>query len=201
MIRFFDIFFSISGLIFLSPILTLMSIWIKIDSKGPVFYKQKRVGKDGIDFVLFKFRSMHPDSDKNGSIAIGNPDPRITRSGYFMRKYKLDELPQLINVFIGDMSLVGPRPELRRYVNFYSEEYKAILSIRPGITDYASIKFVDENKLLTKSINPEKTYIEKIMPLKIELNMIFINNPSLKQYFRIIFSTIKRLTNYDKYLI
>ncbi|MFC2099203.1 sugar transferase, partial [Bacteroidota bacterium] len=147
MIRFFDIFFSISGIILLSPLLIIISIWIKIDSKGSVIYKQKRVGKDGKDFVLIKFRSMYIDSDKNGSITIGNRNPNITHSGYFIRKYKLDELPQLINVLRGDMSLVGPRPELRRYVDLFSEEYKTVLSIRPGITDYASIKFADENEL------------------------------------------------------
>lgn len=193
MIRFFDILFSVTGLLILSPLLVILSILIKADSRGPVFYKQKRVGKGGLDFVLLKFRSMYIDSDQRGSITIGNRDPRITRSGYFIRKYKLDELPQLINVLSGEMSMVGPRPEVQKYVLLYNKEQKAVLSVKPGITDYATIQFANENELLAKSANPEKTYIEEIMPVKIELNMIFINRPSLKQYFYIIISTIRRI--------
>lgn len=193
MIRFFDILFSVTGLLILSPLLLILSILIKADSRGPVFYKQKRVGKGGLDFVLLKFRSMYIDSDQRGSITIGNRDPRITRSGYFIRKYKLDELPQLINVLSGEMSMVGPRPEVQKYVLLYNKEQKAVLSVKPGITDYATIQFANENELLAKSANPEKTYIEEIMPVKIELNMIFINRPSLKQYFYIIISTIRRI--------
>jgi lipopolysaccharide/colanic/teichoic acid biosynthesis glycosyltransferase len=191
MIRFFDILISVSGLLIFSPVFAILSIWIKIDSKGPVFFKQKRVGKNSSDFVLLKLRSMYLDSDRDISITIGNRDPRITRSGYFIRKFKLDELPQLINVFIGDMSLVGPRPEVRKYVEYYTEEQKFILSFKPGITDYASIKFANENELLAKSSNPEKLYINEILPTKIELNKIYLNSPTLKNYFNIIFLTLK----------
>lgn len=192
MIRLFDIFFSLVGMIILSPLFLILSIWIKFDSSGPVFYKQIRVGKDNNDFKLFKFRSMVIDADKKGLITVGGRDPRITRSGYFIRKYKLDELPQLINVFKGDMSLVGPRPEVRRYVNMYDETQQKVLTVRPGVTDYASIEYIDENEILGKAENPEKIYIEKIMPRKIKLNMKYIDNKSLSEYFKIIFLTIKK---------
>jgi lipopolysaccharide/colanic/teichoic acid biosynthesis glycosyltransferase len=162
---------------------------------GPVFFIQERVGRNDINFSLYKFRSMDYKSQNNIQITVGNRDPRITRSGYFIRRYKLDELPQLINVLLGQMSLVGPRPEVRKYVNLYNEDQRVILSVKPGITDYASIKFVNENDLLAKSTDPEKIYIEEILPHKIELNMIFINNPSLRQYFHIILLTLKKLFN------
>lgn len=191
MIRIFDTIFAVLGIIIFSPLFFVLSIWIKLDSKGSVFYKQKRVGKGGVDFFLLKLRSMHTDSETKGLITIGSRDPRITRSGYFIRKYKLDELPQLFNVFIGDMSLVGPRPEVRKYVDLYTEQQKSILSIRPGITDYASIRFRNENELLALSDNPEKTYIDDIMPIKLKLNFKYINNPSIKNYFYIITITIK----------
>jgi len=193
MIRLFDIILSGIGLIFFSPLLLLISIWILIDSKGPIFYKQTRVGKNGIDFNLIKFRSMFLDSQKDGLITVGAKDPRVTSAGYYIRKYKIDELPQLINVLIGNMSLVGPRPEVRKYVELYLPEQIKVISVKPGVTDYASIKFVDENELLSRSTNPEKTYIEEILPLKISFNMIFINNPTIKQYFIIIFLTIKKI--------
>jgi len=195
MIRFFDIFFSLIGLILVSPLFIILSIWIKTDSMGPVFFIQERVGRNDINFSLYKFRSMDYKSQNNIQITVGNRDPRITRSGYFIRRYKLDELPQLINVLLGQMSLVGPRPEVRKYVNLYNEDQRVILSVKPGITDYASIKFVNENDLLAKSTDPEKIYIEEILPHKIELNMIFINNPSLRQYFHIILLTLKKLFN------
>ena len=149
MIHFFDILLSGIGLIILSPIFLTLSIWIKLDSEGPVFYKQKRVGKDNVDFLLYKFRSMITDADKKGLlITVGGKDPRVTKSGYFIRKYKLDELPQLINVVWGDMSLVGPRPEGRKYVELYNNEQRKVLTVKPGITDYASIEYIDENKRL-----------------------------------------------------
>ena len=195
MIRFFDVSFSFVGIVFLSPIFLLLAIWIKIDSKGPIFYKQSRVGKDNKDFKLYKFRSMIMNADKKGLITVGGRDPRITRSGYFIRKYKLDELPQLINVLLGDMSLVGPRPEVRKYVDMYDKEQIRVLSIKPGITDYASIEYIDENEVLGKSDNPEKTYVEIIMPEKIRYNMKYINDKSLKHYFRIIFLTISKIVN------
>lgn len=193
MIRLFDIFFSTVGLIILSPLLLILAIWIKFDSSGPVFYKQIRVGKDNKDFKLFKFRSMVINADRKGLITVGGRDSRVTRSGYFIRKYKLDELPQLINVFKGNMSLVGPRPEVRKYVNMYDETQQKVLTVKPGITDYASIEYIDENEILGKAENPEKIYIEKIMPRKIKLNLKYIDNKSLSEYFKIIFLTIKKI--------
>lgn len=193
MIRFFDFILGLIGLVVLAPIFIMLAIWIKIDSKGPVFYKQVRVGQNGINFGLFKFRSMVVDADKKGLITVGGRDPRITRSGYFIRKYKLDELPQLINVLVGDMSLVGPRPEVRKYVNLYTDEQQKVLSVKPGITDYASIEYMDENEILGKSSDPEKTYIEDIMPEKIKYNMKYINNKNLFEYFKIIFLTVLKI--------
>lgn len=193
MIRFFDFILSLVGLVVLAPIFIILAIWIQIDSKGPVFYKQVRVGQNGIDFGLFKFRSMVVDADKKGLITVGGRDPRITRSGYVIRKYKLDELPQLINVLLGDMSLVGPRPEVRKYVEFYTDEQQKVLSVKPGITDYASIEYMDENEILGKSSDPEKTYIEEIMSEKIKCNMKYIQNKSLVEYFKIIFLTILKI--------
>lgn len=193
MIRFFDFILSLVGLVVLAPIFIVLAIWIKIDSKGPVFYKQVRVGRNGIDFGLFKFRSMVVDADKKGLITVGGLDPRITRSGYFIRKYKLDELPQLINVLLGDMSLVGPRPEVRKYVELYTDEQQKVLSVKPGITDYASIEYMDENEILGKSSDPEKTYIEEIMPEKIKYNMKYIQNKNVSEYFKIIFLTLLKI--------
>ena len=193
MIRFFDFILSLVGLVVLAPIFIVLAIWIKIDSNGPVFYKQVRVGQNGIDFGLFKFRSMVVDADKKGLITVGGRDPRITRSGYFIRKYKLDELPQLINVLVGDMSLVGPRPEVRKYVELYTDEQQKVLSVKPGITDYASIEYMDENEILGKSNDPEKTYIEEIMPEKIKYNMKYIQNKNVSEYFKIIFLTLLKI--------
>ena len=193
MIRFFDFILSLVGLVVLALIFIVLAIWIKIDSKGPVFYKQVRVGQNGIDFGLFKFRSMVVDADKKGLITVGGRDPRITRSGYFIRKYKLDELPQLINVLLGDMSLVGPRPEVRKYVDLYTDEQQKVLSVKPGITDYASIEYMDENEILGKSSDPEKTYIEEIMPEKIKYNMKYIQNKNVSEYFKIIFLTLLKI--------
>ena len=192
-IRFFDFILSLVGLVILAPLFIVLSVWIKIDSIGPVFYKQIRVGQNGKDFGLFKFRSMVVDADKKGLITVGGRDPRITRSGYFIRKYKLDELPQLINVLVGDMSLVGPRPEVRKYVDLYTYEQQKVLSVKPGITDYASIEYMDENEILGKSTDPEKTYIEEIMPEKIKYNMKYIKNRSLIEYFKIIFLTVLKI--------
>ena len=193
MIRFFDIFFSVIGLIILSPLFLFLALWIKIDSKGPVFYKQLRVGKDGKDFYLYKFRTMVVDADNNGLITVGERDPRVTRAGYFFRKYKLDELPQLINVVLGDMSLVGPRPEVHKYVEMYTPDQRKVLTVKPGLTDYASIHYIDENKVLAKSDDPERTYIDAIIPEKIRYNMKYIEHQSVKEYFKIIFLTISRI--------
>ena len=192
-IRFFDFVLSLVGLVILAPVFIVLAVWIKIDSVGPVFYKQIRVGQNGKDFGLFKFRSMVVDADKKGLITVGGRDPRITRSGYFIRKYKLDELPQLINVLVGDMSLVGPRPEVKKYVELYTDEQQKVLSVKPGITDYASIEYMDENEILGKSTDPEKTYIEEIMPEKIKYNMKYIKNRSLIEYFKIIFLTVLKI--------
>jgi lipopolysaccharide/colanic/teichoic acid biosynthesis glycosyltransferase len=193
MIRFFDVFFSAIGLIILSPLFLVLAVWIKIDSKGPVFYKQLRVGKDNHDFYLYKFRTMVEDADKKGLITIGGRDPRITRLGFYLRKYKIDELPQLMNVLRGDMSLVGPRPEVRKYVEKYNSRQRQILSVKPGITDYASIQYIDENELLAQSNDPEETYIQVVLPEKVAYNMKYINNQSIKEYFKILFLTIKKI--------
>ena len=174
MIRFSDIVFSFFFLFFLSPLFFVVALWIVFDNPGPVFYRQLRVGKDGKDFGLLKFRSMRVGADKMSLITIGDRDPRVTCAGYYIRKFKIDELPQLWNVLIGEMSLVGPRPEVRRYVDLYTPEQRKVLSVRPGITDYASIEYIDENKLLALSDDPDKTYIEEIMPAKIALNMRYI---------------------------
>lgn len=190
MIRFLDILFSIIGLLILSPLFLLIYILIRLESKGGGFYSQVRVGKGGKDFKLFKFRSMRIGADKKGLITVGGRDSRITRVGYFIRKYKLDELPQLVNVLIGDMSLVGPRPEVRKYVDMYNADQMKVLSVRPGITDYASIEYVDENVILGNASDPDKAYIEQIMPDKIKYNMKYINHRSVKEYMKIIFLTV-----------
>jgi len=193
MIRFFDILFSSLGLIILSPLFLILAIWIKLDSKGPIFYKQLRVGKNDENFYLFKFRTMFMNADKNGLITVGDRDPRVTRAGYFFRKYKLDELPQLVNVLLGNMSLVGPRPEVRKYVEMYTPEQRKVLTVKPGLTDYASIRYIDENKVLAKSNDPERTYIDVIIPEKIRYNIKYIEHQSVKEYFKIIFLTISRI--------
>jgi lipopolysaccharide/colanic/teichoic acid biosynthesis glycosyltransferase len=193
MIRLFDIVFSLLGLIILFPLFLIIYLFVVIESRGGGFYVQNRVGKNGRDFKLFKFRSMSIGSDKKGLITVGGNDPRMTRIGVFIRKFKLDELPQLFNVFNGDMSLVGPRPEVRKYVNLYTPGQRRVLSVRPGITDYASIEYVDENVILGSAIDPEKAYTEVIMPDKIRLNMKYIENQSVKEYFHIIFLTLLRI--------
>jgi lipopolysaccharide/colanic/teichoic acid biosynthesis glycosyltransferase len=171
----------------------LFAILIIIDSGFPVFYCQKRVGKGFADFSLLKFRTMRPDSDKKSLLTVGTRDSRITRIGYFLRKYKIDELPQLFNVFIGDMSLVGPRPEVRKYVKMYNAEQKKVLSVKPGITDYASIEYSNENKILSQSENPELLYINEIMPAKLKLNLKYIQDQSLTTDLKIIFKTIGKI--------
>lgn len=186
MIRFCDIVFSAIGLLLLSPLFLLVYILIRCESKGGGFYCQQRVGRDGRMFGLYKFRSMRTGSDKKGLITVGGHDSRITRMGYFIRKYKIDELPQLWNVLKGDMSLVGPRPEVKKYVDLYTEEQRRVLSVRPGITDYASIEYVDENEILGKAEDPDRVYVEEIMPAKIKLNMRYIENRNLNEYFKII---------------
>lgn len=193
MIRFFDFIFSFIGILILLPFLIVISLIIAFDSRGGIFFFQNRVGQYGKDFRLWKFRTMYVDSEKHGQITLGTGDSRITRSGKFLRKYKLDELPQLVNVLIGEMSLVGPRPEVRKYVDLYNEEQKKVLAVKPGVTDYASIEYADENAILEKSSDPLKTYVEEVMPAKIKLNMKYIEDPSLKNYFRIIFLTLRKI--------
>ena len=187
--RFFDIIASGLGLIVLSPFFLVLAIWIKLDSKGPVFYRQVRVGRDNKDFRIFKFRSMRVGSDKGSLVTIGGHDPRITKSGYFIRKFKFDELPQLINVFVGDMSLVGPRPEVRHYVDYWTPEQMHVLDVRPGITDPASIKFRNENELMEHAEYPEKYYIEVIMQEKLKLYLEYVNNHSFFGDIGLIFKT------------
>lgn len=193
MIRLCDIVFSAIGLLLLSPLFLIVYILIRCESKGGGFYCQQRVGKDGRMFGLYKFRSMRTGSDQKGLITVGGHDSRITRMGYFIRKYKIDELPQLWNVLKGDMSLVGPRPEVKKYVDLYTAEQRRVLSVRPGITDYASIEYVDENEILGKADDPDRVYVEEIMPAKIKLNMRFIENRNLKEYFKIIGLTFKNI--------
>lgn len=193
MTRFFDILFSFLGLLSLSPLFVCLYVCIRLESRGGGFYRQKRVGKDGKEFWLYKFRSMRAGSDKKGLLTVGGRDERITRTGLFIRKYKLDELPQLFNVLKGDMSLVGPRPEVPRYVAFYTPGQRKVLSVRPGITDYASIEYIDENTLLGQSADPDRTYVSRIMPDKIRYNMKYIENHTLKEYFKIIFLTIGKI--------
>lgn len=164
-----------------------------VTSGFPIFYLQTRVGRNGHDFKLFKFRTMHTNADKQGLLTVGGHDPRVTKIGYYLRKYKLDELPQLFNVLFGTMSLVGPRPEVRKYVNLYTTEQKKVLSVRPGITDFASLEFINENDLLAKSSNPEQTYINEIMPTKLALNASYIAQQGVLTDFKIILNTIFKI--------
>lgn len=191
--RLFDIVFSLLGLILLLPLLLVIAVILKLESKGPVFYKQVRVGKGNWDFKIFKFRTMFIGSDKKGLLTVGDRDPRVTKTGFFLRKYKLDELPQLINVILGSMSFVGPRPEVRHYVNYYSAEDMQILSVKPGITDYASIVFRNEAELLKNADNPEDFYIKNILPQKIALNKKYIDSASLSVDLKIIIKTIQTI--------
>jgi len=170
----------------------IIAILIKLDSKGPIFFKQVRVTKNGREFKIFKYRTMRVGSDKYSQITVGK-DSRITKVGDFLRKYKLDEIPQLINVLIGDMSLVGPRPEVPKYVALYTEKQREILKVRAGITDYASIEFSNENDILANETDPEKAYIEKIMPRKIELNKKYLSEISVMTDIKIILLTIKKI--------
>ncbi len=191
--RIFDILLSLYGIACLIPIGAIIALSIRIGSKGPIFYFQKRVGINGEDFSVFKFRTMYTGSDKKGLLTVGNDDSRITDVGAFLRKTKLDELPQLVNVLIGDMSFVGPRPEVRKYVDLYTPEQLKVLSIRPGITDYASLEYINENEILGKSKDPEKTYIEEIMPAKLKLNMQYLAEQSLQTDVNIIWKTISKI--------
>jgi lipopolysaccharide/colanic/teichoic acid biosynthesis glycosyltransferase len=191
--RLFDIVCATTGILILSPFLLLISLLVAVTSRGGVFYFQERVGRNNTDFKVYKFRTMYPGADKKGLLTVGGKDTRITPVGYYLRKYKLDELPQLFNVLFGSMSLVGPRPEVRRYVNSYTQEQMQVLDVKPGITDYASLEYFDENELLAKSDDVEKTYIEEIMPAKLALNKRYISEQSMKTDLTIIWKTIKRI--------
>lgn len=191
--RIFDILASFFGIIILLPLFIIIILLMIVTSGFPIFYLQTRVGKNGKDFQLFKFRTMHLNADKKGLLTVGGKDPRVTNIGYYLRKYKLDELPQLFNVLFGTMSLVGPRPEVRKYVDLYSDEQRKVLSVRPGITDFASLEFINENDLLAKSNNPEQTYINEIMPAKLALNAKYIEQKGILTDFKIILNTIFKI--------
>ena len=191
--RLFDFSLSLFGLIILLPALFIISIGVVLTSKGGVLFSHRRVGRNDVDFYIYKFRTMHANTDETSELTLGNLDPRITRFGRFLRKYKLDELPQLINVLIGDMSFVGPRPEVRKYVDNYTEEQLALLSVRPGITDYASIEYVDEGEILGKASDPEKEYLEVVLPRKLELGLKYVNERSFFTDISIILRTLGRL--------
>lgn len=188
--RIFDFVVSLVGLLIVTPVFLVIAILNLVDSKGGVFYRQVRVGKDNKDFRIFKFRTMHINADKLGLITIGGRDPRVTRTGYYLRKYKIDELPQLLNVLVGDMSFVGPRPEVREYVDLYTQEQQKVLDVRPGITDLASIEFRNENEILEKQEDPNQYYIEVIMPKKLDINLKYLQNRSLLKDIGIIFKTL-----------
>jgi len=193
--RAFDIICSCIGIVILLPVFILISIFIILDSRGGIFYRQIRVGKNRKDFFLLKFRTMQSGADKKGLLTVGNRDSRVTHLGYFLRKYKIDELPQLFNVLSGTMSLVGPRPEVPKYVDLYTTEQLTVLSVKPGITDYASIEYSNENEILAKSANPEQTYLAEIMPHKLSLNLKYINEKSFTTDLKIIFKTIAKIAS------
>lgn len=191
--RLFDIFFSLTALLFLWPFLLLLSLLILFGSEGGVFYRQIRIGKNFREFYLLKFRTMRPGSDKQGLITVGGKDSRITREGYFLRRYKLDELPQFINILRGDMSFVGPRPEVKKYVDLYRERYENVLKVRPGLTDYASLEYISENELLGRSDDPERLYREEILPHKLDLADRYVQRASLREDIRIILKTLQKI--------
>lgn len=191
--RLFDIVVSSLILLFFLPFGIVFSILILCESRGGIFYRQRRVGRYGKDFGLFKFRTMRPDSDKLGQLTVGMRDPRITRIGYFLRKYKIDEFPQFLNVIRGEMSIVGPRPEVREYVDLYTPAQKKILDIKPGITDYASLEYFDENRLLGEAADPRMTYIQEIMPAKLELNRKYLENPTVMHDLKIMWLTFRKM--------
>lgn len=191
--RCFDIVCSTIGLVLLCPLFIGVAIWIKLDSEGPVFYRQVRVGRNNVDFRIFKFRSMLVNSDKKGLITVGGKDARVTTAGYYIRKYKIDELPQLINVFVGDMSFVGPRPEVRKYVDLYTTEQLHVLDVRPGITDAASIKYRNENDLLAAQSNPEQYYIQVVMQDKLRINLEYVASHTFIGDIKLILETFKSI--------
>ncbi|MEN9742230.1 MAG: hypothetical protein RLZZ65_35 [Bacteroidota bacterium] len=191
--RAFDILVSLIVLLLFLPIGCLLALWIALESRGGIFYLQERVGLYGRRFKLIKFRSMRPNADQSGQLTVGAKDPRITGAGYFIRKFKLDEFPQFINVLKGEMSIVGPRPEVPFYVALYSAEERKILAVKPGITDYASIAYFHENELLAKAADPQKAYIEQIMPAKLALNQKYIEKPTIGHDLYIMWLTFLKV--------
>jgi lipopolysaccharide/colanic/teichoic acid biosynthesis glycosyltransferase len=191
--RIFDILFSLVVLVIGIPFGLLIALAIVIDSRGHVIYKQKRVGRDNVDFQLYKFRTMCTDADKGSQITVSDHDSRITKTGTFLRKYKIDEFPQFLNILKGEMSIVGPRPEVRKYVDLYTPEQMRVLTVRPGLTDYASIRYVNENEILAASDNPEETYIHEIMPDKLALNLQYIEEQSIWVDVKIMFMTLQAI--------
>ncbi len=191
--RLFDILFSLLFLSLFLPFALPIALFIFLEDKGPVFYKQERIGQFGKPFYLLKFRSMRMNADQLGKLTVGMKDPRISRIGYFIRKYKLDEFPQFINVLKGDMSIIGPRPEVKEYVDLYTSEQQQILNVKPGITDYASLAYFDEARLLGASDNPRETYINEIMPAKLELNKKYLANPTFTHDLKLMWMTFKKM--------
>ena len=185
-----DVVVSLVGLALFLPLMLALALWVMCDSRGPILYRQVRVGRNGRDFRLLKFRSMRVDADRLGLITVGGRDSRVTRAGYYLRKYKLDELPQLLNVLRGDMSLVGPRPEVRKYVDLYTPEQLRVLTVRPGITDLASLRYRHENDLLAQAEDPDAYYIETVMPAKLALNLEYIDHQSFWGDLRLIGQTV-----------
>lgn len=193
--RFLDVTLSVLVLLLLSPLFIIISVIIACESRGGIIYTQIRVGRYNKDFKLLKFRTMYTGADQKGLITVGEHDARITPFGYFLRKSKMDEFPQLINIIKGDMSIVGPRPEVRHYVDMYTEEQMKVLSVRPGLTDYASLVYIDENKLLENQEDPEEFYIHEMMPRKLELNLKYIEQQSLKTDAVLIFKTLRAIVS------
>ncbi|WP_306643099.1 sugar transferase [Sanyastnella coralliicola] len=191
--RLFDVLASAIAIIVLLPLFIVIALWIIIDDGTPIFFRQTRVGKDQREFRIYKFRSMYKDAESRGQLTIGGKDPRVTKSGYFIRKYKIDEFPQLLNVLAGDMSIVGPRPEVPKYVKHYSEEQLQVLSVRPGMTDPASIEFIDEDEILGKSEDPEKAYIEEILPQKLALQLEYVTKSGLVYDIKLIMQTLGKI--------
>lgn len=191
--RIFDIVTSSVILLIFFPVGILISLAITMESRGGVFYRQERIGRYGMPFKVFKFRTMKVDSEKLGTLTVGMKDNRITAVGVFLRKLKLDEFPQFLNVLVGQMSIVGPRPEVKEYVDLYSEEQRKVLDVKPGITDYASLEYFKENELLGKSDNPRQTYIDEIMPAKLELNKKYLTNPTIIEDIKIMWKTFLKM--------
>lgn len=191
--RLFDILSSFFVLIHIWPFMLIIAMLVVFSGRGGVFFTQKRVGRNEKEFKLYKFRTMRLDSEQKGQLTVGGDDPRITKSGRFLRRFKLDELPQLLNVLAGSMSVVGPRPEVSKYTNMYTPEQKKVLSVRPGLTDYASIEYIDENDLLGQSQDPEKTYIDEVMPAKLKLNLKYIEEQGFLTDLKIIFKTLGKI--------